>query len=132
MKIVVIDKDPLNAQFIKSKLEPLGHKITSHTSKSEGAQFCIENEVDLVILDPSPLNTPRTLIQDLRRNAAFSPYTVMISQTPPAQTEALKFGINDVLAKPFNPETLDEKVEQAKYFNALIKRMADDLSLIHI
>ncbi len=126
MKILVIDKDPLTAQFIKMKLEPLGHKVSSETSKNDAVKHCQSNEYDVIILDPSPLTSPRTLVLDLRRSALRYPYTILMSQSPVSQEEALNFGINDILKKPANPAELDNKIDNANYFSKLVKRIGDD------
>jgi CheY-like chemotaxis protein len=126
MKILVVDKDPLTAQFIKAKLEPLGHQVTAETSKNEAAKNCQSNHYDIVMLDPSPLTSPRTLILDIRRAAMNYPYTILLSQSVISQEDALKFGVNDVLAKPLNPEDLDQKIQNAEFFSKLVKRMGDD------
>lgn len=126
MKIYVIDRDPMSAQFIKSKLEPLGHKIEGETSKSDAVNYCQDHEHDLIFIDPSPLTTPRTLVLDIRRSTPYYPYTLLMTQSPMSSEEALKFGVNDVFAKPIDPVVLDRKVENAAYFISLLKRMGDD------
>lgn len=126
MKILVIDKDPLPAQFISSRLEPLGHQIFSEPSKKQAVKRCQSDEFDLIILDPSPLTSPRALILDIRRNSPYAPYSIMLSETPASKEDILKFGVNDALAKPINQELLDQKIENAKYFIELSKRISDD------
>ncbi|MBX2834204.1 MAG: response regulator [Micavibrio sp.] len=126
MKIYVIDKDPMIAQFINSKMEPLGHKIIGETSKKAAAEYCQNNDVDMVFLDPSPLTSPRALVSDIRRQTPYYPYTVLMSNEDITQQDALKLGVNDVIAKPFDPAKLDEKIDNANRFLKLVKRMADD------
>ena len=126
MRILVVDKVPMSAQFIKSKLETLGHMVQGETSKNNAVRLCKEGQYDIVFLDPSPLTSPRTLILDIRRSAAYYPYTILMTETNMNRAEGLKFGVNDVFHKPLNPALLDEKVQAAKGFLELYKHIGDD------
>ena len=125
MNILIIDQDPLSTQFIKSKLEPFGHKIQSETSKHEALRLCKDTQFDLIMLDPSPMTSPRNLVQDLRNAHHARAYKLLISSSIEATTEALLFGVNDFIAKPINPKELVDKLENAQFFSKLVKHIGD-------
>ncbi|MCB1651717.1 MAG: response regulator [Alphaproteobacteria bacterium] len=125
MKILIVDNEALTAQLIQSRMEPLGHQVTAEPSKNKAADRVKSGEYGIILLDPSPLTSPRPLIADIRRQAGNYPYIVILSETIEEEV-ATQLGGNDLLKKPIDLEKLDEKVENAKHFAKLVKRITDD------
>ncbi|GJL85587.1 MAG: hypothetical protein DHS20C02_13620 [Micavibrio sp.] len=125
MKILVVDRDELSTQLIKSKLEPLGHEVVEEKVKNNAVERLAEDQYDMIFIDPSPLTSARPVILNIRRATGHYPYIVLTS--PDALREdAIKAGCNDVLAKPLDSEALDEKLENAKNLLSLVRRIGDD------
>ena len=124
MKILVIDRDEMSASLLKSRLEPLGHQVTYSAVKPEASLETGVGEFDVVFLDPSPQTNAKPMVVNLRRHIRYYPYIVLMSEgfTP---EQALGFGFNDYLAKPFDLTLLDKKIENAQSFLNLTRHLRD-------
>jgi len=125
MKVLVVDRDALVGQLIKSRLEPQGHKIVIEAVKNNAVDRLGSEEFDVILLDPMPLTSPRPVILNIRRTVANYPYIFLLSETASRQ-EALKLGCNDVANKPLDMQLIDEKIGNAERLTKLIKRIGDD------
>ncbi len=125
MKILLVDQDALATQMLRSKMEPLGHTIVEEPVKNNAVERMAAGDFDIVCIDPSPLTEPRSLILNTRRSVRNYPYILLMSETI-SQDEALKAGANDLLAKPFDPTVLNEKLDNAQRLIELVRRIGDD------
>ena len=125
MNILIIDRDDLSRELVKSRLEEMGHNVWSDPSKANIDGFLDGNSFDIIFIDPSPLNNPRQLILNIRRKIRGQvPYLIFMSETA-SYEEALKCGMNDLLMKPVNPDSLIIKTENAERLNDLVSRIGD-------
>ena len=124
MKILVIDRDEISANLLKSRLEPVGHQVTYHAVRSEGALDVAKSDFDVVFIDPSPMTNPKPMVVNVRRHIRYYPYMVLMSESF-NKDQALGFGFNDLLSKPFNPLRIDETIESAKRFLDIAKHLRD-------
>ena len=125
MKILVVDQDELTVQMLRSRLEPMGHQVSEELAKNNAVERMAADDFDLVMLDPTPMTTPRQTILNARRMVRNYPYILVMSETIP-QEEALKAGANDLIAKPIDPEALDVKLKNAQRLISLVERIGDD------
>lgn len=125
MKILIVDRDDMTAQLIKSKLEPMGHQIFEETVKNNAVDRLNGEEFDIILLDPSPLTSARPVVLNIRRTVTNYPYIILLGQNA-TQEEAIKAGMNDYLAKPLDPSLLDQKMANAERLLALVERIGDD------
>lgn len=126
MNVLIIDRDEASAHLIKSRLEPVGHRVEIHADKNTETLTALGRENwDVVFMDPSPLTNAKPLIQTLRRSMRQYPYTILISNTL-GRAEALSSAMNDSMAKPIDPALLDSKLENAARLIALMKHMGDE------
>jgi PleD family two-component response regulator len=125
MKVLVVDRDALTGQLIKSRLEPLGHKVEQEAVKNSAVDRLAADEFDVIFLDPSPLTSPRPVVLNIRRTVANYPYIFLLSESA-SRTEALKLGTNDVFNKPMDTTILDEKLGNAERLTTLLRRIGDD------
>ncbi|MCB1592298.1 MAG: response regulator [Alphaproteobacteria bacterium] len=125
MKILVIDREGITAQLMKSRLEPLGHVIKEETSKNNAVELMAKEMFDIIFLDPMPLTSARPVVLNLRRASGNYPYILHMAAEG-SRIEAVQSGANDFIAKPIAPDELDDKVGNAKRLTALIKRIGDD------
>jgi PleD family two-component response regulator len=124
MKILVIDRDEVLGALIKSRLEPVGHRVTLMPSKPDGLEKIASQDFDLVFIDPSPQTNPKPMIVNLRRQIRYNPYMVLLSDTF-SFSDALSHGLNDLLIKPVDPKQIDLKVENAARLSSIMKQMMD-------
>lgn len=125
MKILLVDQDTLVTQLLRAKLEPIGHQIIEEPVKNNAVEKLAKDDFDIVILDPSPLTTPRPLILNMRRSVANYPYILIASETI-AKDDAVKAGANDLLAKPIDPEAVYSSIDNAKRLIKVVKNLSDD------
>ncbi len=125
MKVLVVDRDALAGQLIKSRLEPMGHKITQEAVKNNAVERLANEEFDVIYLDPAPLTSPRPVILNIRRSVANYPYIFLLTESASRQ-EALKLGCNDAMNKPLDITVLDERIGNAERLTKLIRRIGDD------
>jgi CheY-like chemotaxis protein len=125
MKILVIDRDNLAFQLLKSKLEPLGHKLSHEAVKNDAVERMGKGDFDVVFIDPMPLTSPRPVILNIRRNVGNYPYIFLMSENA-SREDALKAGANDILNKPLDPTIIDEKLKNAERLLKLMAHMGDD------
>jgi CheY-like chemotaxis protein len=124
MKILIVDREDITTQLMRSRLEPLGHKITHEPVKNTAVERMAADPFDIVFLDPSPLTAARPLILNLRRSTRAYPYIVQLGQEI-TRPEAIQASANDCLLKPVDPSILDAIIDNAKSLTALIKRVGD-------
>ncbi len=126
MQVLVIDRDDIAANLIKSRLEPVGHRVAIQADKSAEALDAISKENwDVIFIDPSPLTNPKPLVQSLRRGMRRYPYTILLSSTL-GLAEALTSAMNDALAKPVDPTLLDTHLANAARLSNIMKHMGDE------
>lgn len=125
MKILVVDRDPVSANLVKSKLEPLGHNVEVQAGKTEVLDMVSQRGWDVVFLDPSPLTNAKPLVMNIRRNVRRAVYMILSSETLNEQ-EALLSGFNDFISKPINPSELDTKIQAAAQLNGILRHLANE------
>lgn len=124
MKILVVDREEITTELMRSRLEPLGHKITQEEVKNNAVERLKDEHYDMIFLDPAPLTSARPLILNLRRATNHYPYIVQMGDIE--LIEAVQSGANDCLSKPIDPKALDNTVENARYLVSQVKRIGDD------
>jgi CheY-like chemotaxis protein len=124
MKILIVDRDDLTRQLIRSKLEPLGYSVSEEPDKNRALDKVAKEEFSLIFIDPSPLTNARPVILNMRRALGHYAYISLLSETI-LQEEALKAGANDLLAKPLDAQILQERVKNAERLTQLVRRIGD-------
>jgi PleD family two-component response regulator len=125
MKVLVIDRDTLSTQLIRSKLELKGHIVVDEAVKNTALERLEKETFDIVFFDPAPLNNARPLVLGIRRSVRNYPYVVLMSHDL-KRDEAIRPGANDVMSKPLDAATLDQTMANADRLTALMKRIGDE------
>ncbi len=114
MKILIIDRDRLSTQLIKSKLES-DHHITIEPVKKDAMALLEKEHFDIVIIDPAPLPSAKALAMQLRwRKTEHYTYLLLLTNETTME-EVVRSGMNDFLLKPCNPRDLKKKLENAQW-----------------
>lgn len=124
MKILVIDRDGLAVQFVKSKIGA-DHDITEEPVKNNAIERLQKDNFDVILFDPAPLSNARPVILGIRRSVRNYPYIVLMSQTMKRE-EAIKSGANDVMSKPLDLTDVKKKIGNAERLIGLVLRMGDE------
>lgn len=125
MKVLVIDRDRLATQLIRTKLEAMGHPVTEETVKNDALEKLGREAFDAVFIDPAPLTNPRPVILGIRRSVKNYPYVVLMSHQT-TQQEAIGAGCNDLLTKPVDAQDLEKKILNGKRLVSLVARIGDE------
>lgn len=125
MKILVIDRDTLSAQLVRSRLEAMGHTVVEEPVKNNAIARLEREDFDAVFFDPAPLNNARPVVLSIRRAVRNYPYVVLMSQDMD-RAEALKSGANDIMTKPLDAADLERMIKNAQRLTALIRRIGDE------
>ncbi len=125
MKVLVIDRDTLSTQLIRSKLELKGHTVVDEAVKNTALERLEKETFDTVFFDPAPLTNARPLVLGIRRSVRNYPYIVLMSLDMKRE-DAIKSGANDVMGKPLDASGLDNMMANADRLTALMKRLGDE------
>ncbi len=125
MKILIVDRDEIAANLIKSRLEPLGHIVHIHPEKGESLDAIVRDGWDIIFLDPAPLTSIKQMTMQIRRNVRRNVHLVLLSDTLD-KAEAIKGGFNEFLAKPINPTVVESIIDRAEFMIGLMRHLAND------
>lgn len=110
-RVLVVDDEPGVLRFIDISLSQAGYEVTTTTSGKEALHLVKSEQPDIVILDV--LMVPMSGFDVLVELRTFSQIPVIIFTARSVVVEqAMKFGANGFLAKPFKPEELIKKIEE--------------------
>ncbi len=125
MRILIIDRDTLSTQLIKSKLEAMGHVLVEEAVKNNALERLEKEQFDTIFFDPAPLNNARPIVLGIRRAVKNYPYIVLMSQDMD-QEDAIRSGANEIMVKPLDAGKLDVMIKNAERMTKLITRMGDE------
>ncbi len=125
MEIIVIDREPLVAQLIATRLGAKGHKVTSFTGKKEALDLIAAQKVDCIMVDPAPLSEARPVVVGIWKaiKGKYTPYMMLLSKTA-TQADAIAAGTNDILNKPLDTRDLETKIENAERLIGLCQKLS--------
>jgi CheY-like chemotaxis protein len=114
--ILLIDDEDLVIDICEMMLKRLGHKVLKAHSGSEGIKIyeAHRNQIDLIISD---LNMPEMNGQEVVENLRTKNHNVKVLLTSgglgvKGTKNALNRGFNGFLKKPYNMNTLSEKIAE--------------------
>ena len=103
MRILVIEDDPLVAQYVMGGLDGLGHEVESFADGHNGLRAATEKEFDVMVVDRMlPGMDGLTLIQTIRTAKIRTPVLILSALGEvDDKVQGLKAGGDDYLVKPF-------------------------------
>ncbi len=116
MKILVVDRYPVMLRTIRNMLEQLCHEVEVTTDGADALSRLRDGNFDLVICDSDVKpTTGLQLLQNVRADERLKamPF-IMISArgTTDDVVAAKQAGMSNYIHKPFDAETLKEKIEK--------------------
>jgi diguanylate cyclase (GGDEF)-like protein len=124
MKILVIEREaPIHDQ-LRELLSGMGHEVFVEPIKN-----CLPNRLaatnfDCVLIDPSPLETPRPAVLSIRRMIPRFVYMAVLSPRM-SQSDAIRAGTNDCISLPINESQLTIKINNAQRLVEIVKHLGD-------
>ena len=131
-KILIVDDEPDTILILQDRLEMEGYEVVTATDGCDALELVDQDLPDLVLLD---IQMPRLDgIETLRHIHAKYPGILVLMLTAHGTiqraVEATKQGAYDFLEKPFQPEHITQKVDQALEHQRTIEQSTRD-ELIH-
>ena len=114
-RMLIIDDEDIVLESCRRIFSAEGFQVTCTTSPPEGLRLIADSFFDVILCDwKMPGFDGMDVLEELERRSPHST-AVMISgyPTPARETEALKRGAMDYVAKPFTPGEIVEAVRKA-------------------
>jgi len=119
-KLLLIEKDPVAAAVLEDRLRVAGYSVEILSDASRAAALVDEQQIDLVVLElPGDLadgvSGSLEPLRELRANPGTRSVALIVlsdSNEPAWRVAALHAGADDFLARPFDPEELEIRVER--------------------
>ena len=116
-RVLLVEDQPPNVLVARTYLEDFGYRVDVATSGAEAVRRCTANDYALVLMDvqmPEMNGLEATQrIREQEKQQTRSPVPIM-GMTAHAYAEdrqrCLAAGMNDYLAKPFDPDEFEEKL----------------------
>jgi CheY-like chemotaxis protein len=109
-RVLVVDDEPIIGKVLRIKLGFSGYDVLTTTSGLEAIELVRTQVPDIMLLDI--LMPDITGIDVLERVRTFSQVPIIVfTGLPEMGQPALQHGANDCITKPFDPNTLVEKIE---------------------
>lgn len=125
MKILIVDRDIVTANLLKSRLVPLGHIVEIHAEKTEGLEKMVSDGWDIIFLDPTPLTTVKPMVVNIRRMNHRTAYMILLSESLSAH-DAMAGGFNNFLAKPADMGAMLKMIDSAENIVTLQRHLGND------
>jgi putative two-component system response regulator len=114
INVLVVDDDPFNRQLIIQILGKLPNVKVFEADNGESALlFLLENrDIDIILLDiHMPGMDGFETLKTIKKTKEYQAISVIIVTTDPDEkVKALQMGAVDLISKPYNPDTIREKV----------------------
>ena len=117
MKIITVDDSATMRRIIKNSLKAIGYNDVIEAENGQVGLAKIQNEgVDFVITDWSmPVMTGLEMVRALRENTTTKAVPILMVTAVGQKEEivqAVGAGVNGYIVKPFEAETLHQKMQQ--------------------
>jgi len=126
MKILIIDRDQSSSNLLASRFKEQGHEVFEEQIKNEGLEKMSAERIDIVFIDPSPMQDVRAIALNIRRTIRSYPYIIYMSTDKINVQDVIEAGCNDLLNKPIDPKAAEQKIKNAKHMLNMMTRINDD------
>lgn len=113
MKILLIEDDPVIADFVAQGLQQSGYSVCHESDGDHGLQVALQESFDLAIIDIMlPGLDGLSIIRELRRQGVHVPILILSAKRGVEdRVNGLRTGSDDYLIKPFSFNELLARVE---------------------
>jgi two-component system, OmpR family, alkaline phosphatase synthesis response regulator PhoP len=117
-KILLVEDEDLVGTMVRLNLESAGYQVVWIRNGTEAAERAASETFDVILLDITlPGMSGLSVLRGLRKGGVETPVMMLTARSDvPTKVEALDFGADDYLPKPFDVEELLARV------NALLRR----------
>ena len=112
--ILIAEDDKILNRMISFKLEKEGYKVISTTDGKAALETALAEEIDAAILDiMMPYLDGIQVLKKIRVEKPGLPVMILSAKSRQSDIHlALELGASDYLTKPFEPETLIERLKK--------------------
>jgi serine phosphatase RsbU (regulator of sigma subunit) len=128
-KILIVDDEPFNIDFLEQELEDLGYETISASNGREALSRIAEESPDMVLLDiMMPVMDGFEVLRQIKAEPAWrdTPVVIVSAMTDlDSVIKGIELGAEDYLPKPFNPALLKARLNAGlgqKYLRDLEKK----------
>lgn len=116
MKVLVVDDEPLNVDYLEQRLEDLDYQIITAADGQDALNKIKSEHPDLVLLDlMMPILDGFAVLSEVKADPGLSDIPVIIisaDHDSKSIVRGIKQGADDYLTKPVNHELLVKKVKE--------------------
>jgi len=113
-RILIIDDEQPIRKFLKTALTTSGYYVLEAESGQEGMRILREKNPDLILLDVSlPDKSGIEIVKDLRTFSSIPVIMLSVRNDEVSKVEALDFGADDYITKPFSNAELFARIRTA-------------------
>ncbi len=109
-RVLIVDDEPHIGKVFGMKLQLAGYDVLFTTSGAEAIQMVRSEKPDVVLLDIVMPDVSGFDVLDQVRTFSQVPIIVFTAR-PEIIRQAIRFGANDAIGKPLDPEKLVEKIK---------------------
>jgi two-component system KDP operon response regulator KdpE len=115
LRILLVDDEERILNFLVAKLKASGYEVITAKNGAEALEQVQAQEPDMMVLD---LNMPEMdgfeVIRGLRSFSAIPVIVLSAREADVDKIRSLELGADDYLAKPFNPDELQARIEAVR------------------
>jgi DNA-binding response OmpR family regulator len=113
MKILVVEDEPLMADFLRRGLQAEGHAVTTVSDGHEGQAYGMEDGFDLILLDVTLPGISGLKVCEALRGAGVATPIMMLTarDTIADKVDGLRHGADDYLVKPYAFDELIARID---------------------
>ncbi len=114
LKILVVDDHPVNNKLLRLILEKESHIVSTAENGQEAIDIASKEEFDIIFMDiQMPILNGYEATQILREKNYTKPIVACTAGSQESEKELCSsFGMNDIIAKPFNKKQLLQMLER--------------------
>jgi serine phosphatase RsbU (regulator of sigma subunit) len=130
-KILIVDDEPFNVDYLEQELEEMGYELFSATNGQEALESIYSHAPDLVLLDiMMPVMDGFEVLSRLKAQVDTRDIPVIVisaSNDLKSVVKGIKLGAEDYLPKPFEPALLSARIS-----SSLEKKHLRDLQKLYL
>ena len=127
MKILIIDRDDMSAEMMRTKLTDMGHGCVVEPIKNDGIERVGRESFDLVYIDPSPMKDAQAMALNLKRTSRTPISVVLLTHNDDniEYNDVMASGCNDFIYKPIDSQKLEQKTNNILRLRNYSEKLAD-------
>lgn len=124
MRVLLVDKNAAATRAVTRELQAQNEEVVLEPERSKMYDHLKSNFVDVIIIDPTPMNDTSQLMQRMGRLVPPYIYTLLFTEGF-RREHAQNAGMNDILLKPVEQSDIKQKMQNARVLHQLNRHLSD-------